>query len=424
MQHHPSRPSNFRSPLVFASAALLACLLPGCSDEAPVAPLDFTDDPAVALPPNSVVLADFVMHVSPKNKTASIERLVRGEDGVLRPQSIDDLTLSQDGVEGSGPPNTVELVTNSYNAGAGNCPSGAGGTWCANVTLRHFYTRPISNAFVQVTSIDLANHAAINSDGSEFGLDDTKGLWKYTAPAATTPGVLGTSPNNDGTRDWEFNDPDGVDANIQLRVVASLHYANYTFDFSNESWGTSTDACQGGTSTTTNSVSTTMPFTFTLYGASNTAIRFNRLGQITFGSVSGSASGSNLALPSTSAPKPGFFVFWDNIKYGAGGKMCYKTTGSAPNRKFVVTWSNMTFNDAPAANTASLTFSAVLSEGSDLIDVVYGNMSGDGTAAGDSRAGGSSATVGVQNDSGTTATAEYNTENYGSGNAYAFVPVP
>jgi hypothetical protein len=417
-----ARPFAVRLPVTLLVATLSVGALAGCSDAAPVGDIM---GPGLAeappLPESSKLLGEFVMHVDPRAKKLSIER-VRRDDGMLDPQSIDDLNINSDGVTGSGPQNTVEMVTNSYNEGTA-CPSGTTGVWCANVTLRSFYTQPLSNVFVQVTSITLnaqpiANHNATNSDPSEFGLDAAKGLWKYTATAATNPGVLGTSPNNDGARDWEFNDPDGAAVDIQLRVVSSLKFASYTFDFSNESY---TDACSGGTAVTAASGSATMPFPFTLYGSTNSTVKFNRLGQITFGSVSGTASGTNVALPSTTAPKPAIYAFWDSVTYGSGGKMCYKTIGSAPNRKFVLTWQHLKFSDLA---TSDLNFSALLSEGTNQIDIAYGSMTGDGTAAGEDRAAGSGATVGVQNEAGSLATAEYNTPNYGTGNAYAYVPVP
>ena len=419
MQDHRLSTKNMKKPLVgLVSLALSACALQGCSNEMPAEAIDFGNNESVDPAKSDVVLADFVMHVSPKNKKVTIERLVRDQDGVLRPQSIDDLTLSQDGVVGSGPSNTVELVTNSYNEDAA-CPSGSNGVWCANVTIRHFYTRPLANVFVQVTSIDLANHAATNSDGSEFGLDDTKGLWKYTAAASTNPGVLGMSPHNNGARDWEFNDPDGAETNINLRVVASLKYASYGFDSSPLSY---IDACSGGTNLGTASTgTTTLPWGVTLYNTTNTKVNFSRRGVITLGSTSAPPLGNNVDLPSASTGvRPGIFAFWDELVYDTGGALCHKTIGSAPNRQFVVTWKKMKFaQTADNGPTVNLTFSAVIDEGTDKIHFLYNTLDGA-----NDRANGSSATVGVQNETGTEATDESNTASFFGGDAYALIPVP
>jgi hypothetical protein len=148
-------------------------------------------------------------------------------------------------------------------------------------------------------------------------------------------------------------------------------------------------------------------------------VRFNKRGMATFGSVSGTSTGSNVNLPSGLAPKPGLYAFWDDITFGAApSAMCYKVLGSAPNRQYVITWKQMDFSLAPDKG-ASLTFSTFLSEGTNQIDLVYDTMTGP-TA----RTDGSSATVGVQNASANTATAEFNQADFGSGNAYTLVPIP
>jgi hypothetical protein len=405
-----------RSPVMIFVGAIGLALLAGCSDAGGEDGSPGALFPSEPPPPQGAVVAEIIAHLSPSRGTITFEPIERASPG-LDTQSMDSLNLVQDDVPGSGLPTTVELITNSvgYNA---ECPAPyQTNTFCGNVTLQSFYGRSLSNVFVQATSITPpTGHNGLNKDSSEFGLDDTYGLWKYTSPAASTEGVVGQSPHNTGTRDWVFANPDNAETSIVLRVVSSLRYSGYVFDFSSASF---IDACSGGVSTTASSAQQTMPFPFTLYQSTNSVVRFNIKGMITFGNVNGTASGSNVSLPAATAPKPGVFVFWDNLKYGPGGKMCYKVVGSAPNRQAVITWNNMTFTDAPDANTASLQFGAILTEGTNNIDVVYNAMSGAS-----SRPDGDSATIGVQNEAGSVATAEFNSGGYGSGNAYAFVPIP
>jgi hypothetical protein len=64
-------------------------------------------------------------------------------------------------------------------------------------------------------------------------------------------------------------------------------------------------------------------------------------------------------------------------------------------------------------------FTAVLHEGTDAIDLLYGQMLGP---APDSSGG--AATVGVQNAAGTVATSENKTTHYGTGTSYTLTPVP
>jgi hypothetical protein len=394
-------------------------LLAGCADAggqdggAPGAL--FPSEPPRA-PEESSVVAEVIAHISPSKKTISFEPVPRATPG-LGTQSIDELNLSQDNNPGDGLRTTVELVTNSVGFNA-DCPAPYQvNTFCGNVTLTSFYQRTLANVFVQATSITPpTGHNALNSDPSEFGLSDTFGLWKYTSPAASTEGVIGQAPHNSGTRDWVFANPDNADTSILLRVVSSLKYSGYIFDYSNASF---IDACSGGVTTTSSSAQQTMPFPFTFYQSTNGVVRFNVKGMLTFGNVNGSASGSNVALPSAGAPKPGLFVFWDNLKYGVGGKMCYKVVGSAPNRQVAITWNNMTFADSPDLNTANLQFGVILTEGTNNIEVVYNSMSGLS-----SRPEGDSATIGVQNETGSASTGEFNQGGFGSGSAYAFIPIP
>jgi hypothetical protein len=405
-----------------AIGLLASFALAGCAGGETSVP--YEDDDVAPVRPTQVV-HEFIAHMNAKARTLTFTRVQpsRASAPSLSPQSIDDLTVTEDGVAGSGPNNTVELITNSVGLD-GECPAGfQTNTFCANVSLSHFYNRSLSNVFVQIVNVRLMDdslapdHGGMNSDGSELGLDNTYGLWKYTSPASNAPGVLGQSPFNSDARDWVFANPDNADTYVKIRVVASLSHAGYIMDYSSQPF---VDACASGTSLGTASTTTqTLPFPFTLYNANNTTVRFNKRAVVTFGNVGGTSSGSNLNLPNGLAPKPGLFVFWDDIGYGSSGSaMCYQTLGAAPNRQYVMTWKAMSF--VPAADKpSSLTFSAFLSEGTDQIDLVYDTMTGPNT-----RADGDSATVGVQDASGKTATAEYNTPDFGSGNAYSLVPIP
>lgn len=416
----PPRAGKIRSLTSVFLGAMLFALLAGCSDadEQDIAAPDalFPSEAPPSGPERSSVVAEIIAHVSPSSKSITFEPVEFDAPG-LKAQSIDELNLVQDDNPGDGLRTTVELVTNSVGYDA-DCPAPyQAGTFCGNVTLTSFYQRTLANVFVQATSITPpTGYNAVNSDPSEFGLDDTFGLWKYTTPAASSPGVIGQAPHNSGARDWVFANPDNGDWSMLLRVVSSLKYSGYTFDFSAAPF---IDACVGGVVTTASSAQYTMPFPFTLYQSTNSIVRFNIRGVLTFGNVNGTASGNNLELPNTSAPKPAVFVFWDNIKYGAGGQMCYKVVGTAPNRQFAITWNNMTFVDAPDKDTASLQFGVILGEGTNNIDMVYNSMNGSS-----SRPSGDSATVGVQNEAGSASTAEFNQGSYGSGNAYTFIPIP
>jgi hypothetical protein len=83
--------------------------------------------------------------------------------------------------------------------------------------------------------------------------------------------------------------------------------------------------------------------------------------------------------------------FWDDLHFKTGSQVTARTVGNAPNRQFVVEWSNMTILDENGADqNADITFEAILFEGSNDIQFLYKSMSGP-------RSDGSSATIGAQN---------------------------
>jgi hypothetical protein len=94
------------------------------------------------------------------------------------------------------------------------------------------------------------------------------------------------------------------------------------------------------------------------------------------------------------------------------------TVGAAPNRRLVAQWNDAGFYPAPDAAT-HLTFEVVLSESTQTVEVLYNTM----TAA-TSRGTGASATVGVQESTGTRFDlVGYNTAGVANaGNGFRWAP--
>jgi hypothetical protein len=63
-----------------------------------------------------------------------------------------------------------------------------------------------------------------------------------------------------------------------------------------------------------------------------------------------------------------------------------------------------------------------LFEGTSEIDTVYNAMTGDATS--DGRENGALATVGLQDETGTIATAEYQSQSFGTGFSWGYLPSP
>ena len=139
----------------------------------------------------------------------------------------------------------------------------------------------------------------------------------------------------------------------------------------------------------------TLPFPFTLYGQSFTTANLSSNGNLQF--VSNSTLLTNACpLPSTTFNMP-IMPHWDDLRtdqvgtgctaYGGVGCGIFTSiSGTAPNRIFNIEWRTVYFG----ANTTRANFEARLYEGQNRFDLVYGEIAQTG----------SSATVGVQKDTG------------------------
>ena len=140
----------------------------------------------------------------------------------------------------------------------------------------------------------------------------------------------------------------------------------------------------------------TLPFPYQLYDQTFTGVNISSNGNLQF--VSNSTSLSNTCpLPTTTLSYP-IMPHWDDLRtdqVGAGcagypGATCgvfISTTGTAPNRIFNIEWRAVYFANSSADQA---NFEVRLHEGQDRFDIVYGEVA----------QGGSSATVGVQKDTG------------------------
>jgi hypothetical protein len=139
-----------------------------------------------------------------------------------------------------------------------------------------------------------------------------------------------------------------------------------------------------------------LPFALHLYNQTyqNAAISTNGNVQPGVPSGGGTSAFSNNCLPTTTFGRPAVLPFWDDLFFDSGDTshgfmegVFVKTSGSAPHRKFVVSWQGHHFNDASGTVLAQ----AIFQEGSQTVNYVYliGNASNAFSA-------GSSATIGIQ----------------------------
>jgi subtilisin-like proprotein convertase family protein len=139
------------------------------------------------------------------------------------------------------------------------------------------------------------------------------------------------------------------------------------------------------------SITTTLPFTFTYFGAPQTEVCVSSNGHLQFGTDSCTRF-SNGLLPFNDY-KGVVAVAWDDyvIPDLAGSAVLVETQGSAPNRVFIAQWENVR---AFSGDTSDLgTFQARLEEDGDIV-FAYEDMDFDGTE----QDNGLSATVGLSDD--------------------------
>ncbi|MFN8276767.1 MAG: gliding motility-associated C-terminal domain-containing protein [Chitinophagales bacterium] len=138
-----------------------------------------------------------------------------------------------------------------------------------------------------------------------------------------------------------------------------------------------------------------IPFTFNFYCTGYNTLSFSTNGFISFGNLN-TSSFSNTTIPNTATPNNIVAVLWDDL---VTANRDYFTSGTAPNRVFVVRWNNATFF------TGGGTFNAEvhLYEGSNLIETFVSAVANTGTK-----------TVGVENATGSVGTPAPGWNNVGA----------
>jgi hypothetical protein len=139
-------------------------------------------------------------------------------------------------------------------------------------------------------------------------------------------------------------------------------------------------------------------FAFSVYGTAVTALTGDTNGTLQF-AATGSSTASNTALPAGFSA-PTLLAFWDDLDMTSGvttgGGVYTATNGSAPNRTFDIEWRARRWANS-GSGAPTVQFMVRLHETSNLIEVFYSNVTGNGGGS-----GGASATVGIQRQSSGT----------------------
>ncbi|MFD3873397.1 S8 family serine peptidase [Streptomyces sp. NPDC058623] len=137
-----------------------------------------------------------------------------------------------------------------------------------------------------------------------------------------------------------------------------------------------------------------LPFPLPLYGKTYAQAWIGTNGTVSFG---GNHTGDiNGDLPSTATPNAALYPFWDDLVVGAAGSgsgVFTAVTGTAPHRSYVIEWREVSHW---SAQSEKFSFSAAIGEDG-AVTYSYKGTGGTGIK------GGSTATVGLENATGTDA---------------------
>ncbi|MEV0345270.1 S8 family serine peptidase [Nonomuraea sp. NPDC050680] len=135
----------------------------------------------------------------------------------------------------------------------------------------------------------------------------------------------------------------------------------------------------------------TLPFPVPFYGVGKSKAWISTNGFATF-ATDKVVTGSNGKLPSAGTPNNAVYPYWDDLVLDADSGVYTGVTGTAPHRQFVVEWRNMKFYSAADQRVS---FAALLGED--------GTMSYRYKDIESEREKGTSATIGIENATGTDA---------------------
>ncbi len=130
-------------------------------------------------------------------------------------------------------------------------------------------------------------------------------------------------------------------------------------------------------------VLTILPFTFSFFGKSAVAAGVSANGYLQLVGANPLAllEPIPVPIPSSSVPNNLIAAFWDNLApKSAGSDVWVATVGQAPKRVYLIQWQSWTFSGAAAP--AELSFTILLYEGSNVIELQYSQLDGGARATG------------------------------------------
>ena len=138
-----------------------------------------------------------------------------------------------------------------------------------------------------------------------------------------------------------------------------------------------------------------LPFAFAFFGSPVAMYWVNTNGVMGFDGSPSVLPRVACQLPNANPdPHPAIYAFGDDLVTRPSG-ICIATSAINPNRQLVVTWESAALKSNSSSN---LTFSIVLTENVNTVELMYGRMTGKG-----SEVQGALATIGLEDAAGTDA---------------------
>jgi len=137
-----------------------------------------------------------------------------------------------------------------------------------------------------------------------------------------------------------------------------------------------------------NSMPVDLPFPFTFYGQDYNTAHVQTNGMLNF--LAPNTTFFNGSIPSATLPNGAVYPFWDDLFVDSAASVRTQLLGSAPQRRFVIEWRNVTFF---GDFSRRISFEVVLAETGQLT-FQYRDIDNDGMEEGNS------ATVGIENAAG------------------------
>jgi hypothetical protein len=134
-----------------------------------------------------------------------------------------------------------------------------------------------------------------------------------------------------------------------------------------------------------------LPFSFGFYGQTYDTAYVSTNGSLNF--LQSDTRFSNEPIPNPAAPNAAIYPFWDDLVVDGAASVRTELVGSAPNRRFVIEWRNLAFC---CISNERVRFEVVLHEDGKIL-TQYTSIDNN------ERERGSLATVGIENETGTTA---------------------